>query len=333
MNPSLWMGIVSTHTFLLPSYTYDLSPFLGVLNLATTPHNITITTFGVTNDNWQVSANLLLWRSSGLKVAGKPPVVVVASGTDKPVTSSCIKVQNQPLTVQGTCTVKLQKKVTASATLTAGGVQLDALSSYEVTSYTNTITYDNSKRHEDFRSTIAGKVSWSLTLASIPSRVSHSTGFNAVMRRRRVVMKPETIVTAASASYSWLLSGSTSAGSVFELSDNATIDYPWTMATLDAKVTKGAARQPTAVTYTGGTQKHYLHIRVPPAAQFTPAYGLCPVPPYETGTVALESNIHTMSWVPDVDCVSRGASAAFCYSKLLTDTTNARSATSGVCSK
>jgi hypothetical protein len=143
-------------------------------------------------------------------------------------------------------------------------------------------------------------------------------------------MKPETIVTTANASYSWLLSGSTSAGSVFELSDNATIDYPWTMATLDAKVTKGAAAsQPTAVTSSGGTQKHYLHIRMPPTSQFTPAYGLCPVPPYETATVAIESSIHTMSWVPDVDCVSRGASAAFCYSKLLTDTTNARS---GVCS-
>jgi hypothetical protein len=325
------MGIVSPHTFLLPYYTYDLSPFLGVLNLASTPHNITIATLGVTNDNWQISANLLLWRSSGLKVAGARPTVTVSPDTTKPLSSSCAKVQNQPLTVQGSCVVKLQnRKMTASAQLTAGGAKLDAVSSYEVTSYTNKIVYDNSKGREEFKSTTAGKASWSLTRASARLRMRNA-GSNFVMGRRRVTLKPETTVTAASATFNWLLGGSTSAGSVYELSDNGTIAYPWTMATLDAVVTKGAAEsQPTARTSNGGTQKHYLHLRVPGAAEFTPEYGLCPVPPYATATVTLESDIHTMSWVPDVDCVHRGASAAFCYSKLLTDTTTARS---DICSK
>jgi hypothetical protein len=321
VNPSLWMGIVSPHAFLVPSYTYDLSPFLGVLNTAVTatPHNIKIEAFGVSNDAWRFSANLLLWRSNGLKVTGKPPTVKILPTTaTRSLSSKCNQITHKPVTVEGDCTLALKgRSVSATTQLTVGTVKLNASSSYEVTGYYNRIVYNNTNGGEMFVSTTAGKVSWSLVLARARRISMRGTGSGQLARTRRA-LSPTTTVTAASASYSWLLGGGLVPGSVYELSDNATVGQ-FIMSTLDAIINTAAPEPPIPYSSPGASQKHYLRARVPGKLEFTLEYGLCPVPPIVTATATLKSSVNTMGWVPAAECLTRRASAAFCYSKLLDD--------------
>lgn len=322
LDPSLWMAIVAPHAYLLPSYTFDLSPFLGVLNSAGKVHSISIEAVGVTNDNWQVSASLLLWRSSTLKISGKPPIVKLSPSAASRVTSSCNQVTSQPLSVQGQCTVKIESRsVSATSQLTVGNVRLAASSLYEVTSHVNQITYDNKGGGEVFGIGTSGKAAWSLALA--PASRARS-----VARRRRAV-SPATTVTAVSAAFKWGLSGGLVTGITFVMSDNATVG-PSVMATLDTVVSKSSAGQATTFTSAGGSQKHYLRARMPATSESTQEFGLCPMPPKVTATVSLNSTVNTMTWVPGADCVSRSASAAFCFSQLLSLTA---AATPGACKR
>lgn len=322
VNPSLWMGIVSPHAFLLPSYTYDLSPFLGMLNTAVTatPHNIKIEAFGVSNDAWSVSANLLLWRSNGLKVTGKPPTVKILPTTaTRALSSKCVQITRKPVTVEGDCTLALKgRSVSATAQLTVGTVKLNASSSYEVTGYYNRIVYNNTNGGEVFVSTTAGKVSWSLVLARARRSSMRGTASSQLVARTQRALSPATTVTAASASYSWLLGGGLVPGSVYELSDNATVGQ-FIMSTLDTIINTAAPDQPSSYTSPSASQKHYLRARVPGITEFTQEYGLCPVPPIGTATAMLKSSVNTMGWMPSAECLTRRASAAFCYSKLLDD--------------
>jgi hypothetical protein len=279
------MGIVSPHAYLLPTYTYDLSPFLGFLNFAgiatdINSHSIRIEAVGVTNESWQVSSSLLLWRSSTLKVSGDPPVINFSGSAAARATSSCEKISDKPVTVEGSCTVALKgRNVSAAANLMVERVGLDASSFFEVSGYVNRIVYNNTNGAEVFASTTAGKASWSLTLApaGTNSNLKHNSAARNAVRRRRAV-NPAATVAAASVSYNWLLGGGLMTGSVFELSSNATVG-PFHMAALDALVAATAAGQPTAYTSSGGSQKHYLRAKVPDASDYTPEFGLCPTPP------------------------------------------------------
>jgi len=67
VDPRLWSAIVAHRTHQLPVYTFDLGPWLHLLNSAPTepgspPRNISVQIFGAAGSNWGLSNTLLLWR-------------------------------------------------------------------------------------------------------------------------------------------------------------------------------------------------------------------------------------------------------------------------------
>ena len=56
--PMLWSAVTSHTAHLLPTYTFDLGPWLPALNSppgpGSSPHKITVELLGATNTDWQV---------------------------------------------------------------------------------------------------------------------------------------------------------------------------------------------------------------------------------------------------------------------------------------
>lgn len=74
VDPRLWTAIVAPYAHSLPVYTFDLGPWLGLLNTPVTqnsnssntakPHSVTVEVYGATGSNWLLANTLLIWRSS-----------------------------------------------------------------------------------------------------------------------------------------------------------------------------------------------------------------------------------------------------------------------------
>ncbi|ORY63943.1 peptide N-acetyl-beta-D-glucosaminyl asparaginase amidase A-domain-containing protein [Pseudomassariella vexata] len=68
INPALWVPIVGFHSYDVPSYQIDISPWLGILcdgqphtfSLAVAGYDST-TLLGTTNENWWISGSIFVW--------------------------------------------------------------------------------------------------------------------------------------------------------------------------------------------------------------------------------------------------------------------------------
>jgi hypothetical protein len=72
ISPGLWVPIVGIHTYDLPSFEVDISPWLGIL-CDGKPHSFGLavvgydpkTTFGTVGSNWWVSGSIFVWKDDG----------------------------------------------------------------------------------------------------------------------------------------------------------------------------------------------------------------------------------------------------------------------------
>jgi len=147
MDPRLWSVIVAAHTFTIPTYTFDLSPWLGALNAIPTagskPHTITLELYGASGSDWHVATTLLLWRAPGIRrITARTPVEVQSSnGLSKPTASVC---RGANIEVAGTCVMEVRdRSLSATSVLLIDGAEWEASVRYEMASYTNVIPYNN----------------------------------------------------------------------------------------------------------------------------------------------------------------------------------------------
>lgn len=333
LDPLLWMSIASTHAYLIPTYKYDLSPFLGVLNsLVNSPHSITIEIAGLPNWGWWVTATLLVWRSKRYTLSGPAPQLSqtpLGIMSMQPA-STC---QGDDPTKAGLCSLVLKRRsITASTVLTVnpGGLLLEASSRYTLVGYNSTINFNKTSGAEEYWQTTSGQVAWYLRMAGSAKQKAVTSASVPTANTAT-----DSAVTRATASYDWLNHGgfvnSFYVGSSFEASDNATMG-PYVMTSLDdtigvAKKKAGtAAATPassTRVVSAGGSQKHYFRAELPGVVD--PVNGprqQCPDPPYATVTASVKSSVNTMTLVPSSECVSWVASGTYCYANLLSNTVN-----------
>ncbi|TVY67406.1 Peptide-N4-(N-acetyl-beta-glucosaminyl)asparagine amidase A [Lachnellula suecica] len=72
ISPGLWVPIVGVHTYDLPSFEVDISPWLGIL-CDGKPHSFEVkvvgydsrTVFGTVGSNWWVSGAIFVWKDEG----------------------------------------------------------------------------------------------------------------------------------------------------------------------------------------------------------------------------------------------------------------------------
>ncbi|TVY30809.1 Peptide-N4-(N-acetyl-beta-glucosaminyl)asparagine amidase A [Lachnellula hyalina] len=72
ISPGIWVPIVGVHTYDLPSFEVDISPWLGIL-CDGMPHSFELavvgydskTTFGTVGSNWWVSGSVFVWKDAG----------------------------------------------------------------------------------------------------------------------------------------------------------------------------------------------------------------------------------------------------------------------------
>lgn len=329
MDPRLWSAIVAPHTYLLPTFTYDLSPWVGVLNTASgsAAHTITVEVFGATNAGWSVAATLLLWRSNGHTVAGPAPHLELSPSMMQPVKSQC---HGRIITDAGVCQVGLSKRsMTAYAMIQVDGLKLIAFSKYSMSDYANNIEYNNTAGTESWRQTTYGEATWfmgrldshtKLELQQEVQEALQSPGLSlevtdsvltAIYTSRK---KSKGVVTQSCISYGWLNAGGIAAMAPFEFSQNATVAAPFVYANLDAVVNNRKHTGATTVV-PGGSQKHYQRLLM--LDVYDPSNPTCNVPPYATHYVNLRTSL--VNGVPTRDCMWWEASCAFCAPGTVSD--------------
>ncbi|TVY12620.1 Peptide-N4-(N-acetyl-beta-glucosaminyl)asparagine amidase A [Lachnellula arida] len=85
ISPGLWVPIVGVHTYDVPSFEVDISPWLGILcdgkahsfELAVVGYD-SKTTFGTVGSNWWVSGSIFVWKDAGgNQTTGTPRAALV----------------------------------------------------------------------------------------------------------------------------------------------------------------------------------------------------------------------------------------------------------------
>ena len=171
----LWSTIVAHTTYMLPSYTFDLGPWLGVLNdrLGARHHTITVEMVGDANANWDVAGILQLWRGDQAVVAsGKVYVEAPTSFKSGELPSSNCKGHN--LTDQdtgiGLCSFSMpgyQMAASGSVTL-ADGSKIASLVLYRLHRYSDVIAFNNPAMTSGYDQSSSHSVFWSSE--SIPKK-------------------------------------------------------------------------------------------------------------------------------------------------------------------
>lgn len=166
VDPRLWTSIVAHPTFALPSYTFDLSPWLGALN-ARGRHAITVEVHGASGNSWALACGLALWRAPGVPrvVALRGPVVDASPGLPSPAAGACDGDDVANATAgAGRCSVDVPaRRLRVKTVLRIAGDPWVAFVDYNLGRYSNIVGFNNSDGTASWRQETAGlEVAWSL---------------------------------------------------------------------------------------------------------------------------------------------------------------------------
>jgi hypothetical protein len=328
VDPRLWTAIVAVNTYSLPVYTYDLSPWLGILNTHNasdgTKHTITVEVSGASGSDWVLANTLLLWRDpSGNVVSGPRPVVIASPSMSERVESTC---EGEDITNTGTCVLQMgQRTVVAGSLLKVGNADFAAFVKYQLHDHTNSISYNNVKGSAMWRQLTSHEASWFFGHLEYPLRPPKDDDELGVVADVESLLSStrslETyallrtqgygIVTRAHTHYEWLNAGGISDGALFEFSDNMTMVKPHTYNILASSYNDVAALD--SGSKVAGQQRHYQRLLM--LDVYDTSKPACAVPPHSTHTVSL--NITDMSSAQLAVCEQWQAACAFCSPELM----------------
>jgi hypothetical protein len=138
MSPLLWDAITPAYTDKLPSYTFDLSPWVGRLNSHDSNHSISLDINQQSTGSWKVAATLLLWRTDVPITVVNPPRVVLSPNMQQLVQSSCSS--NTVDKAVQECQLQLQRReMAATALLKVGEAELIAAVRYSVLAFNSSV--------------------------------------------------------------------------------------------------------------------------------------------------------------------------------------------------
>jgi hypothetical protein len=289
------MSIVAHPTFLLPSYTFDLSPWLGALNTRA-PHSITIELRGATGASWLVASTLLLWRAPGLPritALRGPTALPLQSLLELPIASTCIGKDLTSANAAGSCSLSLgPRTLRVESTLLIDAQEWEASVEYGVESYESLIDFNNTSGYASWRQATSGvRASWRLVHPAPTSTTAERHQERAAPRRlassgqrgRPLARRARTaagsrmgaVLTLNSRRFDWLNVGGIAAGQLYELSFNTTLLEPTVFAPLLALANNSSSSEPARpAVATTGRQHHYQR------ALMVDVYGtLVPQPP------------------------------------------------------
>ncbi len=144
--PMLWSTVVAYSAYLLPSYRFDLGPWIGSVLNSGQDISITLEVAGASNSDWIVSGVLLLMRSGheGQVVSSSSPVYVVNHAPEQLPISSCMGAN---LSASGVCKLRVEGRelhVTGRMRMESGR-ELHSSVTYSVDVYRNIITYNSTE--------------------------------------------------------------------------------------------------------------------------------------------------------------------------------------------
>ncbi|KAF8056397.1 Peptide-N4-(N-acetyl-beta-glucosaminyl)asparagine amidase A [Scenedesmus sp. PABB004] len=238
VDPRLWTAIVAAYAYSLPGYTFDLLPWLGLLNCAGSDHTITVEVFGATGADWVLASTLLLWHGDGPAPASVPGASPTLRGSGalalaNPGVSVC---SGDDLAVAGTCRMALRaREMSVETVLRVGGELALASVSYRLDEFDSTITYDNADGTSSWRVTALHSARWLLSAGAPHHANAPHPPWAAVEVKRGAAAHEQHATTA------WLQAGGVADGAVFEISLNRTAD-----AAGDAPWVRGACRHGAA---------------------------------------------------------------------------------------
>jgi hypothetical protein len=324
VDPRLWTAIVAVNTYSLPVYTYDLSPWLGVLNTynasSGVKHTITVEVAGASGNDWVLANTLLLWRDrGGNMVSGPRPVVVVPPSMSERVASAC---EGEDITNVGACVLQIgQRTFVAGSLLMVGDADYAAFVKYQLHSYTNSISYNNIMGSATWRQLTSHEASWFFGHLEYPLRPPEDEILGAVVdaalsftskqknaMHALMLANGHGIITRAHTRYEWLNAGGISDGAVFEFSDNMTMVEPHTYNTLAS-----ASKDGDALYSKAGGQHHYQRLLM--LDVYNTSKPACVVPSYSTHSVRLNTTIDSRAH--PATCMQWYATCAFCSPELM----------------
>jgi hypothetical protein len=321
MSPLLWDAITPAYTHKLPSYTFDLSPWLGRLNSRDSNHSITLDINQQSTGSWKAAATLLLWRTDVPVTVVNPPRVVLSPNMQQPVRSSCSSnTVDQNLQE---CQLPLQQReMAATALLIVGKAELIAAVQYSVLAFNSSVRTNLTQFvTADGRTAITS--SWKVSSSYEAAWYLGGRQGNATMLRDLLTPSPgrvPNILTQNFRRYEWMNSGVNMPNNdvkdaPFESSYNETLVVPalyGSSSSSSSSSSKGVV--PVVVR---GQQRHY-QLSLNPGFD---AAAACDQPRL-SHTVSLNSSIGAGSsrgqqGSSASGCVAWRASAAYCVPQLI----------------
>lgn len=177
----LWSTIVAYKAYMLPSYTFDLGPWLGALNrLHQGNLSIAVEVVGDANANWDIEGVLLLWRGDKLVRTsdGVPRIESSASFTAETVPASvCQGVDlKNPNNGTGACALTLDGyHMSGSGSVTlSDGSRLKSSVHYALHYYSDVISFNNSAQTSSYMQASSHSSYWSTDSISKNKKVKKS---------------------------------------------------------------------------------------------------------------------------------------------------------------
>ncbi|KAI8474167.1 MAG: hypothetical protein J3K34DRAFT_456983 [Monoraphidium minutum] len=347
VDPRLWMAIAAHPTYQLPAYTFDLSPWLGLLNDAAVRRSITIELHGATGSDWQVASQLRVWRApgAGCITALRPPAAAASPGLLAPAESACVGEALDTAAATGRCLLELEERsLRADAAISVGGTVFLAAVEYRVPSYRNYIEFNGTSGFASWRqATLGFKTAWSLVeappLAAAAAAAAAGAGGGGCLAAAGAVAavaaaaaaRAPLVVTRDRRRYDWLNAGGVAERMPYEISYNMTLLAPTVYMPLRfpaAPPAPGGAGAPAAAVAAAagavvlrGEQRHYQR------AVMWDVYGA----PGSAAPPPANATLHTAALSDTVAaagggrggggrvCVAWEASAGFGSAKLITN--------------
>jgi hypothetical protein len=258
MSPLLWDAITPAHTHQLPSYSFDLSPWLGRLNSRDSNHSITLDINHQTTASWQVAATLLLWRADAPVTVVSPPRVLLSPNMQQPVQSSCSTGDSEG-TVQE-CQLQLQRREMAvAALLKVGEAELIAAVRYSLLAFNSSVQTNTSD------GSTAATGSWKVSSSYEAAWYLGGQQGNATALRDLLTSSPgrvPDILTQNFRRYEWMNAGvnlpQDVEGAPFESSFNETLIVPTLYRPFRSSCSSSSSSTSAEVTVlVRGQQRHY----------------------------------------------------------------------------
>ena len=149
------------NAFQILDVQFDLGPWLANLNQANrSNHSITVSILGCTNSNWNIGANVLLWRGKETITGGSVTTTIRPALT---IPDSVCDGEN--LTDAGECTFAIAKRSLAisGAVTLSDGSSIRSSASYSLQHYDNVISWGESNMayNQTYYASSGHKAAWS----------------------------------------------------------------------------------------------------------------------------------------------------------------------------